>query len=108
MKKLIGFLLVFTLCASMAFAFDGYIVVDNQTGYDIYYLYISHEFSDEWEEDVLGDQILETGESIRVDINGYKTSIFDIHAEDEDGDTYTVWEVDIEYEDVTLTLDDLD
>ena len=88
--------------------FEGYVEVTNDTGYDIYYLYVSHDDSASWEEDVLGDDILESGETIRVDVSGYPDSIFDIKAEDEDGDTYTRYNVDIAAQDLTLTLDDLD
>lgn len=88
--------------------FSGYIEITNQTGYDIYYLYISHESSDDWEEDVLGDDVLTDGESVKVEIEDYDTSIFDIRLEDEDGDTYTKWDVDIETTDLVITLEDLD
>lgn len=88
--------------------FDGYIEVTNDTGYDIYYLYVSHEDSDDWEEDVLGDEILESGDSKRINISGYSSSVFDVRAEDEDGDTYTIYGIDVEFDDLNLTLDHLD
>jgi hypothetical protein len=85
-----------------------YILITNQTGFDIFFLYISHESSDDWEEDVLDDEVLSDGETAKVDIQGYSTSIFDIRLEDEDGDTYTLWDVDVETTDLIVTLDDLD
>ena len=107
-KKLLAFVAIFCLTATTVFAFDGYIEVTNDTGYDIYFLYISHEDSNSWEEDVLGSDILFNGETVRVDVTGYPSSVFDIQAVDEDGDTYTLWGVDIALYDVTFTLDDLD
>lgn len=107
MKK-IFLMTVLVLLGSLLFAFDGYIEVTNATGYDIYFLYISHEDSYGWEEDVLGSSILYDGDTVRVDIYGYSSSIFDVRAEDEDGDTYTIWGVDVAYEDLYLTLDHLD
>ncbi len=88
--------------------FSGYIEVTNNTGYDVYYLYVSHEDSEDWEDDVLGDEILEDGESFRVELDNYPSSIFDVQAEDEDEDTYTLYGIDVETDDLNLTIDDLD
>jgi len=88
--------------------FDGYIEVTNSTGYTIYYLYISHEDASDWEEDVLGDEVLSDGESFRIDLDNYPSAIFDVRAKDEDDDTYTIWGIDVEYNDLELTLSDLD
>ncbi len=87
---------------------EDYVEVTNSTGYDIYFLYVSHEDSDSWEDDMLGDDVLFPGETYKVTVTDYPSSIFDIRLEDEDGDTYTIWDVDIEYEDLDITLDDLD
>ncbi|MDX1757222.1 MAG: hypothetical protein R3175_14290 [Marinobacter sp.] len=108
MKRVLALFSVLFLFSTSAAAFDGYVDVTNNTGYDIYYLYVSNARSDSWEEDVLGDDILEDGETVRVKVHKQKTSVFDIRAEDEDGDTYTVWELDIATEDLVLTLDHLD
>lgn len=108
LKKVVAFFAVMALFSTGASAFNGYVEVTNNTGYDIYYLYVSNASSDSWEEDVLGDDILEHGETVRVNVRKQKSSVFDIRAEDEDGDTYTLWEVDIAKEDLVLTLDHLD
>jgi hypothetical protein len=96
------------VCSTAAVAFDGYVEVTNNTGYDIYYLYVSHGKSRSWEEDVLDENILLNGQTARVTVNGAKSEIFDIRAEDADGDTYTLWDVDISERDVTFTLSDMD
>lgn len=88
--------------------FSGYVDVTNRSGLDIVHLYISHQDSDSWEEDVLNSRVLEQGETIRVDINGYPTSVFDIHAEDRAGESYTVWNLDVAYDDATITPEDQD
>lgn len=101
-------LIILMLAATAVFAFDGYVTIYNRTGYDIYFLYVSHEDSDDWEEDVLDDEILEAGDSFTIDLNGYKTARFDIMAEDEDGDVYYFWNLDCEYNDFSLTTDYLE
>jgi hypothetical protein len=96
------FALVFTAAA------DGPVVtVVNGTGFDIYFLYISQSDVDDWEEDLLGDEILEDGDFIRITLPA--AGLWDIMAEDEDEDTYTKFEVNIRSDmKVEITLDDLD
>jgi len=108
MKKTLFILLLLAMSAAAVFAFDGYITIYNRTGYDIYFLYVSHEGSDSWENDVLEDEILYDGESFYLELNGYKTPVFDIMAEDEDGDTYTFWNLDVELNNFAFTTDYLD
>jgi len=83
----------------------------NDTGFDIYYIYISPDYSDDWEEDVLGDdEILMAGESYDVTFSGYGDHCsFDVRLEDEDGDSYTKWGVDLcSTYTLTISLDDID
>jgi len=109
MRKIMTILLLLLLLGSAALiAEDYYVEVKNSTGFDIFFLYVSPEYSDEWEEDVLEDDILADGDTITVYLYDYSTSIFDIQAEDEDGDTYTIFGVDVAYDDLEITLDDLD
>ena len=89
-------------------SFDGYVEVANTTGYDIHYLYVSNSESDKWEEDVLGKDILYDGQTVRVDITDSESEYFDIRAVDEDGDSYTLWSIDISARDVNFTLANLD
>ncbi len=107
MKKALLVLVLLGLATAL-FAFDGYVTVYNRTGYDVYYLYVSHESSDNWEDDVLGSEILEAGDSFTVNLKGFSSPIFDIKAVDEDGDEYYFWNLDVEYNDFSLTLDYLD
>ena len=107
-RKFFALLVVLVVCSPAAVAFDGYVEVTNDTGFTIYFLYVSPGKAKTWEEDVLDEDILKDGQTVRVTVNGAKSEIFDIRVEDEDGDTYTLWNVDISTEDVTFTLDDLD
>ncbi len=107
-KKVSAVFLMLALFVTTTFANDTYVEVTNNTGFSIYFLYVSPDYSDTWEEDVLGEDVLLDGEIAHVDLSGYETTIFDIRLEDEDGDTYTIWEVDTELEDIVVTLDDLD
>ena len=107
-RKFFALFALIVACNTTAVAFDGYVEVTNNTGFDIYYLYVSPGKAKSWEEDVLEEDILRNGQTVRVTVNGAKSEIFDIRVEDEDGDTYTLWDVDISERDVTFTLDDLD
>jgi hypothetical protein len=87
---------------------DYYVNITNKTGYTIFYVYVSPDKSDSWEEDVLGDEVLTNGESRRINLYNYKSSIFDIRVVDEDDDSYTFWNVDVAKRDITVTLSDMD
>ncbi len=109
MKKFLGFLVVlFVLGTASVAAQDYYVEVTNNTGYTIFYLYVSPEYSNDWEEDVLGNMVIVPGDTVRVDLYDYDTSIFDIQAVDEDGDTYTFFGINVAREDLVINLSDLD
>ena len=91
-----------------AVAADYYVEITNRTGYTIMYMYVSPAKSTSWEEDVLGDNVLPTGETRRINLTGYGSPIFDIRLVDSDGDKYTFWKVDVSARDLVVTLDDLD
>ena len=96
------------VASTAAVAADYYVDITNRTGYTIMYMYVSPAKSDSWEEDVLGADVLPTGKTQRVNLNGYKSPMFDIRLVDEDGDKYTFWNVDVSTDDITVTLGDLD
>lgn len=110
MTRTIKLALLFIL-ATLSFsavAADYYVDITNKTGYTIYYVYVSPDSSDDWEEDVLGSEVLMDDTTRRVNLKGYKSPIFDIKLVDEDGDSYTFWDVDVSKQDITVTLSDLD
>lgn len=85
-----------------------YVDVTNRTGYTIMYMYVSPGDAKSWEEDVLGWDVLRNGDTHRVNLYKYRSPIFDIRLVDEDGDTYTFWNIDVSRHDLIVTLDDLD
>ena len=107
MKRLI-LIILFAVLSTALFAEDGYVIVYNRTGYDIYEMYVSHGTADDWEDDVLGEYILKDDESFEVTLDGYKTLVFDVMAVDEDGDTYYFWNLDAALNDFSLTIDYLE
>ena len=102
------------LCLMMALmpfsaqAADYYVDIANNTGYTIYHIYVSPGTAKSWEEDVLGSEIMTNGTTRRISLSGYMSSIFDIRLVDEDGDSYTLWDVDVSTQDITATLEDID
>ncbi|MBE8716074.1 hypothetical protein [Cellvibrio polysaccharolyticus] len=98
--------LLLALCFSaVASAADYSIVVSNKSGYDFYHLYVSSVSSEEWEEDILGVDVLPSGEKVTVTISGFDSPHFDIRAVDEEGDTFTLYDIDVEKYDVVFTLE---
>ena len=108
MKRLGLITVLILFAASSLFAFDGYVEVTNETGYTIYKIFVSHEDNEFWDDDMLGDEVLMDGDSYRIYLTGHPSSIFDIMAEDEDGDTYTFYDFDVEQNDIVITLENLD
>ena len=94
--------------SAAALAADFYVDITIKTGYTIMYMYVSPAKSDSWEEDVLGDDVLSSGKTQRVNLTGYKSPMFDIRLVDEDGDKYTFWGVNVSTDDITVTIGDLD
>jgi hypothetical protein len=106
--KLFAAAVLLVATSRIAVAGDYYVDITNETGYTIMYMYVSPAKSDSWEEDVLGEDVLASGQTQRVTLTGYKSSVFDIRLVDEDGDKYTFWNVDVAQRDITVTLSDLD
>ncbi len=100
--------LIGALISAQAFARDYYVDISNQTGYTIMYMYVSPGTAKSWEEDVLGNDVLRDGSTQRVTLTGYHSPIFDIRLVDEDGDSYTFWNIDVSRHDLVVTLDQLD
>lgn len=107
-KTLFAFAVLACLFAGKAVAADYYVDVNNQTGYTIVYMYVSPGAAKSWEEDVLGTQVLQDGMTQRVTLTNFNSPIFDIRLVDEDGDTYTFWNIDVSRHDLVVTLANLD
>ncbi len=85
-----------------------YVNITNQTGYTIMHAYVSPADARDWEEDVLGSEVLRNGHTQRITLHGYFSPIFDVRLVDEDGDTYTFWNINVSTHDLVVTLDQLD
>lgn len=57
--------------------------ITNNSQWSVYYLRMSKSSSSEWGDDLLGDEVLSSGESIVIKVN---PGTYDIKMEDEDGD----------------------
>lgn len=61
--------LVMALTTLPAFAGEETLTVNNKTGYTISEIYIAPASSNEWEEDIMGDDQLETDTSVDIDFS---------------------------------------
>jgi hypothetical protein len=104
MKKLLGLLAVMGLMTmglpALADA-QSRITIKNSTGADIYELYVSDSGTNDWEEDVLGRDILENGDSLRLRINGSYQK-FDLKSVDGNGNSSSWFEFPGRTTDITL------
>ncbi len=81
---------------SVAQAEDRRVRVINETRYTITHLYGSNVGTQDWEEDILGDQVLGPGQSVVVNFDdGTGYCLFDFMAKFEDGDTAIKSGVDV-------------
>jgi hypothetical protein len=71
-------------------------MLHNQTGVEINSLYVSPHSSDDWEEDILGQDTLANGESIKITFDDReKQAHWDLKVTDKDGNS-------LEWEDLNL------
>jgi hypothetical protein len=64
----------------------------NVTGVEIHELYVSPHSSDDWEEDILGEDTLPNGESVDIHFSRKeKAKLWDLKIVDKDGNSIT-WE----------------
>jgi hypothetical protein len=86
------------------------IEIVNNTGYPFYYLHVSSSESTEWGDSILGDNVLEDGESFTYQLTQPLSSVntYDFAAEDEDGDPYFQFDIVIvDGARIVFTLDDI-
>ncbi len=81
-------------------------ITNDLDGWNIFWVYID-PVNEPWGEDLLGSDILYDNDQLIVWLD---PGIYDIKVEDEDGDTYTLWEVEVDETgfDWYVTLDDMD
>jgi hypothetical protein len=112
MKKsiLIGLLFFMGIFALSAQNLPSINIVNN-TGYDIYYLYVSPSQDEDWGDDILKDHVLKDGGTFtyRLPQSLSNVSVYDFMAEDEDDDVLVKWEITIVNDArIVFTFDDYD
>lgn len=101
MKKIAAFLLLplgyLFLSAMGAFAGEQDFYLFNRTGFPIYGVYISHISSNNWEENILGNDVLPHGSHtlIRFPKSFGSSRYFDIKVKDRFGDGYIFERIDL-------------
>ena len=93
-----GGLVALYLLVSAGSAFAGIqdFFIHNKGKFAVYYIYISPDYSSEWEEDVLGTDVLMPGESLEIEMIDYGNHCyFDILIEDSQGNQREYWDVDL-------------
>lgn len=70
--------------------------IRNNTRNYVWYIYVSPTYSDQWEEDVLGADVLPPRSEILIKMSGYgKHCYFDIKVQDENGYSREYYDVDL-------------
>ena len=78
---------LFTLTNSAAMALDRQVQVNNQTSYTIVEFYASNTGTSDWQEDILGSDVLPSGSSVMINIDdGTGYCKYDFLAVFDDGD----------------------
>jgi len=96
------------MLAAPAMAGEQDFTLVNKTGIDIHKLHISPHKSDEWGEDILGQDVLSNGDTLDIKFHrSEKAAHWDLQIEDKGGTTYT-WESLnlLEISEVTLFIKD--
>ena len=70
--------------------YDRHVTIKNRTGWTMLRFYASDSRSDDWEEDILGSDVLESGQDVRINIDdGSSACIYDFKAEFTNGQELT-------------------
>ena len=109
MKKLILVLVIVGMVSTVVFAQESFIL-RNDTGYTFLFVYVSDSRLNRWGDDLLGNQVLRSGESLRIPANiPLASTTWDIRIIDQDGDTYTLMRRRLTNgQTIVITLADLD
>ncbi|MBD2099700.1 hypothetical protein [Leptolyngbya sp. FACHB-261] len=87
---------IISLNAQSALADRRDFTVQNNSGSDIQYLYVSSSSENEWGEDILGQDVLPSGESTEVNFTDESNACrYDIKAVFEDGQSVEDYQVDL-------------
>ncbi len=81
--------------ASVAFAGAQDFVLVNNTGFPIYVVNVSAASTNNWEEDILGSQVLGNGQAVQVNFGVGNQQYWDIQATFEDGSSIAWYGIDL-------------
>jgi hypothetical protein len=106
-KLLLGALFVIFISAAISAQSQSSVRIVNNTGEIIYFVYISPLESDNWGEDVLGGEILESGQTATVPLPHSSDNTYDVKLE-ATYDYYTKYKITVSNNArIVFTLDDL-
>ena len=84
-----------TALSAVAFAGAQDFVLVNNTGYPIHRVNVSPASTDNWEEDILGSDILPNGKAVHVNFGAGNTQYWDINAIFGDGSSIAWFNIDL-------------
>jgi len=87
---------------------DGVVIISNETGFTLKDLYISTADSEDWGKDLLKGNPLLNGETLTIPLVQLESVIINVRGKDDEGDTYTVYNINAEIENVHITLKNID
>jgi len=87
---------------------DGVLVITNETGFTLKDLYISTVDNEDWGKDLLRGNPLLNGETLTIPLVQLESVIINIRGKDNEGDTYTVYNINAEIENISITLENID
>ena len=71
-------------------------MIKNRTGWTMLRFYASDSRTDDWEEDILGDRVLENGRDLRINIDdGSGACIYDFKAQFTNGQELTRFRINV-------------
>jgi hypothetical protein len=82
----------------------------NNTGFSIYYIFASPAESDDWGDELLGEDFLDDGDYVTIKLSQplNMNNVYDFRLHDEDGDVYIKWDVAVaDNIRIVFTFDDL-
>jgi hypothetical protein len=96
------------MATSAAYAGDQDFTLINKTGFEIHALHVSPHRSEDWGEDILGQDTLARGASLQIKFKrSTRAAHWDLQVEDENGHTLTWESIDLlEVSEVTLHYKD--
>ncbi|MEO1084350.1 MAG: argininosuccinate lyase [Acidobacteriota bacterium] len=83
-------LVALALAATVAFAGTQDFTLVNQTGGEIYRVFISETANDDWEEDILGEDVMPDGDRLDVSFSGRSACLWDVVVMD-DAENSVTW-----------------